>query len=85
MIGITSGFLLAAAAGYWVLERAEQHKQGLRRVGRWLGAAIIIIALIGVSCRILRRLTGSYPFSASTSSRIRSLPPATTPPSQALP
>lgn len=85
MIGVTSGFLLAAAAGYWVLERAEQHKQGLRRVGRWLGAAIIVVALTGAACRIIRRVTGAYPCSAATSARIRSLPSASSVPSRPLP
>ena len=83
MIGATSGFLLAAAAGYWVLERAEQHKQGLRRVGRWLGGAIITIALVGAAGRIIHRLTCAYPLSASA--QIRSLPSATPPSSQPLP
>ena len=83
MIGATSGFLLAAASGYWVLERAEQHKQGLRRVGRWLGGAIIVVAIVGVSCRIIHRLTGSYPL--GTASQIRSLPSATPSASQPLP
>ena len=58
MIGATSGFLLAAAAGYWVLERAEQHKQGLRRVGRWLGGAIIVIALLGTTCLLTCSASG---------------------------
>ena len=83
MIGATSGFLIAAAVGYWVLERAENHKRGLRRVGRWLGGVIIVVALTGAACRIIHRLTGTYPL--STSSRIRSLPPVPTPPSQSLP
>ena len=42
--------LLAAAAGYWVVIQAEGHKRGLRRLGRWLGGAIIIIALLGATC-----------------------------------
>ena len=83
MIGATSGFLLAAASGYWVLERAEQHKRGLRRVGRWLGGAIITIALVGAACRILHRLHSVYLPSASA--QIRNLPSATPPSSQPLP
>ena len=42
--------LLAAAAGYWVVLQAEGHKRGLRRLGRWLGGAIIVIALLGTTC-----------------------------------
>lgn len=84
MVGITAGFLLAAAVGYWVLERAENHKQGLRRVGRWVGGAIIAIAFVGAACRIIQRLTGTYPL--GTSARIRSLPALPTPPpAQPLP
>ena len=44
--------LLSAAAGYWVLERAENHKRGLRRVGRWVGGLIVVAALAGVACRV---------------------------------
>ena len=61
MTGWTSGLLLSAAAGYWVLERAENHKRGLRRVGRWLGGAIILVALIGVACRVASYATGECP------------------------
>ena len=50
--GGVSGLLLASAAGYWVLERAEGHKRGLRRVGRWLGGVIIVVTLVGAACRI---------------------------------
>ena len=80
MIGVTSGFLLAAAAGYWVLERAENHKRGLRRIGRWLGGAIIAVALIGATCRIIHRVTvGSYPINAPP--RPRGMAPMPLPPS----
>ena len=44
--------LLSAVAGYWVLERAETHKKGLRQIGRLLGAAIIIASVVGAACRI---------------------------------
>ena len=85
MIGVTSGFLLAAAAGYWVLERAENHKRGLRRVGRWLGGAIIAVAVVGTTCRIVHRLTtGSYP-AQPPSSRAQTMPRAPLASSQALP
>ena len=44
--------LLSSVAGYWVLERAENHKKGLRQVGRLLGWIIILVSLIGVTCRV---------------------------------
>jgi hypothetical protein len=44
--------LLAAVAGYWVLERAERHKGLLKRVGQWVGGAIIVVSLVGVGCRV---------------------------------
>ena len=46
--------LLAAVAGYWVLERAETHKGDLRRVGKGLGWLIIIVSLVGVACTVWR-------------------------------
>ena len=52
MLHSTTGLLLAAVAGYWVLERAETHKQGnLRRLGRFLGWVIVIASLVGVASR----------------------------------
>lgn len=45
-----AGLLLSTVAGYWVLERAETHKGGLRKVGRLLGAAIILLSALGLIC-----------------------------------
>ena len=69
--------LLATAGGYWVLERSATQKKGLRRVGQWLGAVIIIVSLVGVACHIMAAagcpLTSSksgfcpYPSKASSS------------------
>ena len=44
--------LFAAVAGYWVLERADKHKGGLRRVGQVLGGIIILASVMGVACRV---------------------------------
>jgi hypothetical protein len=44
--------LLAAIGGYWLLERAEQHKGGLRRTGRLLAAFIIAVSVVGSLCKI---------------------------------
>ena len=41
-------FLLGAIGGYWLLERADTHKGGLRRVGKWLGGFIIVVSLLGL-------------------------------------
>ena len=39
----TAALLISAAAGYWVLERAQTHTKGaLKRVGQFLGWAIIL-------------------------------------------
>lgn len=41
-------FLLGAIGGYWMLERADNHKGSLKRVGQWLGAFLIIVSLLGL-------------------------------------
>ena len=52
MSGGAGALLLAAVGGYWVLERAERHKGTLKQVGQFLGAAVIIISLLGVACKV---------------------------------
>ena len=53
MMGHGAGILLVTAiGGYWVLERADRHKGGLKTIGRVLGAVIIVASLIGVACRV---------------------------------
>ena len=44
--------LLAAVAGYWVLERASSQKGKLKRIGRLLGGIVIVVSLIGVACTV---------------------------------
>ena len=50
--------LLCAVAGYWVLERASEHKGSLRRIGLMVGTTIIILGLLGagmaMSCGVGR-------------------------------
>ena len=53
MLHGAAGLLLAAAAGYWVLERAETHKKSLRRAGRFIGWVIILTGLLGGVCGLL--------------------------------
>ena len=50
--------LLAAVAGYWVLERAVSHRGQLQKVGQVLGAIVIVISLIGVACKVWYLTTG---------------------------
>jgi len=60
----TGLLLLAAAGGYWVLERADKHKGTLKRVGQVVGGAIIVVSLIGVVCTVWSIVTcgsGMYP------------------------
>ena len=44
--------LLAAVGGFWVYERGLSHKGELKRIGRILGAFIIIVSMIGVVCKV---------------------------------
>ena len=44
----TGLLLLGAIGGYWVLERAETHKGSLRKIGRVLGAAILVVSLLSL-------------------------------------
>ena len=50
MVHGLAALLLSSVAGYWVLERAESHKGGLRKVGRLLGFAVILLSLGGLVC-----------------------------------
>jgi hypothetical protein len=52
MVGGSAGLLVAAVAGYWVLERADRHKGQLKTLGQVLGAVIIAVSLIGVACQV---------------------------------
>ncbi|GEM_PF-3171130 len=47
-----AGLLFAAAAGYWVFERASTRKRSVMRVGQWVGGAIMVVSLVGVACRV---------------------------------
>ncbi len=58
--------LLSAIGGYWVLERADRHKGGLRKTGQVLGAVIIAVSLLGVACKVMSAscgVKGLYPTS----------------------
>ena len=52
-MGHSTGILmLSAVAGYWVLERAESRKKGLKRAGRFVGWFVIICSVVGVACHV---------------------------------
>ena len=50
MVHGMTGLLLTAVAGYWVLERSQEHKGNLKRVGQLLGVAIIVLSFLGLIC-----------------------------------
>lgn len=63
MIGGSGMLLLAAAAGYWVLERSASHNKGnLKRVGQAVGWFVILVSLAGVACKVysLAACKGGY-------------------------
>lgn len=53
-----AGLLIAAAAGYWVLGQAEHQKGNVRRLGQYLGLAIIVVSVLGAACKIYAITTG---------------------------
>ena len=44
--------LATAAAGYWVLERAEHQKGRTREIGRIVAGLILVLSVAGVACRL---------------------------------
>lgn len=46
------GLLLAAVAGYWVLERASAHKGQLQKIGFTVGSIVIVASLLGAVCSV---------------------------------
>ena len=71
----TGGLLIAAAAGYLVLERAETHKGNLRRVGRWVGWIIMLVSFGGVICIIQRCAKGPMRGYCPMTSQTAPVPP----------
>ena len=51
--------LFSAAAGYWVLERAQHQRGRLRALGRGIGWLIIVVSIAGVACRSYAMMTGA--------------------------
>ncbi len=50
--GTVGTLLLAAAAGYWVLLQAKSEKKNLKRAGQYIGWIIIVISLVGMTCKV---------------------------------
>lgn len=44
--------LISAAVGYWVVTKAQAEKGGTRKLGIYLGAAIIVVSVLGAACKI---------------------------------
>lgn len=44
--------LISAAAGYWVVTLSEHQKGGVRKLGQYLGVAIIVASVLGAACKI---------------------------------
>lgn len=62
MTGSNSALLLiAAAAGYVVLERASRQKGGLKRAGQVIGWGIVLVSAIGVVCQVMCLAAGGWP------------------------
>lgn len=49
--------LVSAAAGYWVLGHSEHQKGGVKKLGQYLGVAIILVSVIGAVCKIYSIVT----------------------------
>lgn len=60
MVHGTGLLLLSAIGGYWVLERAELQKKGLKKAGRLIGWAVILVSAIGTICNVWCAASGSW-------------------------
>jgi len=67
-----AGLLIASAAGYWVLTQAEHQKGGVRKLGQYLGVAIVTVSVLGAACWIYKAVTTCGPggFCPITGTRI---------------
>lgn len=54
MIHGVAWLLVSAAAGYWVLQQAEEQKGGLQTLGRWLGITIIAVSVVGTGLKVYK-------------------------------
>ena len=57
--GMVAPLLVSAAAGYWVLAQSEHQKGGVRKLGQYLGVAIILVSVLGTACKIYKAVTCS--------------------------
>ena len=56
------GLLISAAAGYWVLERADKHKGAMRRIGYLVGTLIVVSSIIGFAYTVSCKTSGWGPY-----------------------
>ena len=61
MLGVAI-LLLTAVAGYIVFERASARKGSVKKLGRVVGVAVIILSFLGVACRAYSGMSGSCSF-----------------------
>ena len=63
MIGGVAMQLISSAAGYWVLTQASKEKGRVRQIGQFLGLFIIVVSLVGASCKLyyLSKMSGLCP------------------------
>ena len=54
-------FLIAAVAGYWVLERAERQRGRLQRIGRAIGWLVVLLSFAGVACGTYYKMSSACP------------------------
>ena len=54
-----SVLLVTSAVGYWVLTHSQKEKGNIKRLGQWLGLAIIALSVAGAACRIYCAVSGS--------------------------
>ncbi|MBN1587586.1 MAG: hypothetical protein JW937_09210 [Candidatus Omnitrophica bacterium] len=58
---LNGGFLIASAAGFWVMVQAGKESGGLKKLGQILGALIIICSLAGVGLKAYSLSTDCAP------------------------
>ncbi len=52
--------LVAAVAGYWLLERALKQRGRMKQFGQLLSAFILTVSIVGVVCKLTYLSYGKY-------------------------
>ncbi|MBI3318021.1 MAG: hypothetical protein HYZ90_02590 [Candidatus Omnitrophica bacterium] len=58
MVHGVSSLLISAAAGYWVLAQSSAQRDRVKKLGQWLGLAIIVVSVVGTACKLYYATTG---------------------------